>query len=302
MNKELLALFLVVLMVMKKYEAIQIGYEHILILVIFSIILSLDSNYEFEHLTSNEAVQSIASIYNNSAMTVSDLNVTGKLTVTGDIVGQNNLSVAKTSTLGKWSVRDNRIGISGLGDLHLADDKWVRLYDYNTTNYNPSGLAGSNLWSGGGLTVGGVGLSGTNLGSLILRKTNVAGYFGIRGYASKTPIYYGWNMMWKDHNRLLNLVSRSGKPMRYTYSADYDMRQSSDGDENWRPRTLVLFPGYIAKFFYWSIASSASRDVINTGEYEWGDGTFPGRVHAIYVSLVEEGAYAETRTGQQLMD
>jgi len=171
---------------------------------------------------SNEAIQSVASVYNTSVMTVKDLNVTGNLTVSG------NTSCTGTSTLGQWSIRNDKIGIKDRGDIHLAPDKWVRLLNYDEAIYNPNGFAGNQSYSqssthlGNTMKIGETSLGEINLKSLTFRKNNVAGYYSIRAYGYKIPIYYGINMLWTDkysHTYAMNIVKNTEKSQKYIWTA-----------------------------------------------------------------------------------
>ena len=85
-------------------------------------------------------------------MVVKDLKVTGSLevdvpTTSKDLKVTNSLDVTGTSTLGQWKVRGDRIGIDGRGDMHLANDQWLRLRNFNADTYNAQGFAGNNMWA-----------------------------------------------------------------------------------------------------------------------------------------------------------
>ena len=63
-------------------------------------------NENFTSAEANEALQNIASVYNDGKLTVTDLNVTGNLAVTGnsaftgDITGAKNLTITKDVAIG----------------------------------------------------------------------------------------------------------------------------------------------------------------------------------------------------------
>jgi len=114
---------------------------------------------------SPEAIQNVASVYNKDNMTVSNLNVTGNITVAGNTTIAKDLKVSGSSNLGLWNIRNDRIGIDGRKDMHLAGDQWFRVYDYNTGNHGGGGLAAGNLWSGGNLDT--VNLNGMNFNNTV---------------------------------------------------------------------------------------------------------------------------------------
>jgi hypothetical protein len=106
---------------------------------------------------SNEALQNIASVYNNKDLVVNNLRVTGTLksdkTIEANYIGSENLntknivsnssetntSVAKTATIGNWNIRNDAIGIPGRMDIRMDD--WVRINQFGTLSYSPNGIA-----------------------------------------------------------------------------------------------------------------------------------------------------------------
>lgn len=121
----------------------------VVILIIFFVIylyvrITKIKNSNIENLTntsvsSNEALQNLASAFNSGTATLNNLNITGNLTVNG------------VSTLGKYKIRDDRIGIPGTTDIVVTGDKWVKAFDYDKDTYagvagQAGGFAGKNLW------------------------------------------------------------------------------------------------------------------------------------------------------------
>lgn len=87
----------------------------------------------------SEAVQNVASLYNDKTLVVDNLKVTGNIEVQGE------------SKLGNWNIRDRSIGIEGTGDLHWNTDGWLRMLTYGNTGtdgYGGLGFAGNKFWSG----------------------------------------------------------------------------------------------------------------------------------------------------------
>lgn len=137
----------------------------ILIVVILAIMLfitmdrvnNLESKLTVEGFTADtagEAVQNVAKLYNQENFEVTNLKVTGNLEVEGSTNLKGN-ATTPSATIGNWDIRNDRIGIKDRADMHLAEDKWMRLYDYGGTNYagtngSAGGFAGSNLWCAGG--------------------------------------------------------------------------------------------------------------------------------------------------------
>lgn len=122
---------------------------------------TLNEGYSQESL---EAIQDIASVYNNGTLTVNNLHVTKQ------IVNDGDLQVAGNSTLGQWNIRNDRIGIPDRGDMNLAPDSWIRLFTFNGGDYpSNGGYAGKNLWcANGSLSASSVGTNSlsTNSGTL----------------------------------------------------------------------------------------------------------------------------------------
>ena len=141
-------------------------------------------------LASNEALQSMANAYNSGTATLTNLNVTGDLTVNG------------VSTLGLHKIRGDRIGIPGRADISIGADKWTRLYEYGGSTYagepHVGGFAAKNLWcrdTGGQLFAetihaGNLNASGiSTLGNLKVQGNSI-------GLPGKADIVFGPNDNW----------------------------------------------------------------------------------------------------------
>lgn len=301
-KKHELYLFLLMLLLLLKYtEIITVDYQVvILISIIFIVNIYYAQNIDqFEHMTNNEALQLISSLYNEGNMIVKNLTVTGDAKISGNASIDSNLTTKGSSTLGNVIIRDNKVGVKDSADLDFGKDNWIRAYKYGTSDYS-TGFAGQQLYATNNINISSTSINETSFKILNQRKNNVAGYFGIKAYGKKIPLYYGWNMTWPDHNRSVNLVNRTVQTQAYMTWTGQDLRDAKDGDQNWTPRYLIVYPGYIAKLYYWDIAPS-NNDIYTEGEYKW-DGGSPRnlRVHLIYVSLVEEGPYNDQRTPSQL--
>lgn len=135
---------------------------------------------------SNEALANIASIYNNKNLTVTNLNVTGNLTVAGNSSVQGNTTTNGTASItgklttgsakiGLYELRGERIGIPGRADLYIDKDKWCRL-----TNYNDNALAGVPAVSGGFMSantvVGTDGMGGNIFTNMVNGKPPIGRY------------------------------------------------------------------------------------------------------------------------------
>jgi hypothetical protein len=103
---------------------------------------SLNEHLSVGTAASNESLQNIASVYNTGTLIVDNLQVKNSVQIGKD------LQVGGKSTLGQWTIYNDRIGIPSRGDINLATDQWVRLYNYGTNDYTgQGGFAGQNLWS-----------------------------------------------------------------------------------------------------------------------------------------------------------
>lgn len=281
--------------------------------------------------TSNEAVQNIASVYNANNLAVTAAQMNDAKIVNGNITNLNaeaaNIGSLTTKSINSdWCTIKNGINLqapdTNIYSVTLSrtdEDKrphswnlWhmnkdygkndLQIWEYNTGSDGKScgSTAGGfcqsqlSLKSGGGAIVHGkLTVEGDLIRNALYRRNDVAGYFKVRAFGKKTPLYYGWNIMWADGNAATKLRNNTKLPVHY---AGNDMRDGGDGDQNWTPRHLVVFPGYIARFYYWNKPSTAG-DIYNAGEYDWESGSPGGgsRVHLIYISLIEEGPTQETR-------
>jgi hypothetical protein len=61
------------------------------------------------------------------------------------------LNVKETGVIANWRIKTGRIGIPTRGDIELGTDNWVRLKNYDKSDYagapGRGGFAGFNLWS-----------------------------------------------------------------------------------------------------------------------------------------------------------
>lgn len=141
----------------------------LLIAMLFVLYMQLYKSFsDRENLTtlSNESLQNLASVYNNGTLTVGNIVTTGNVSVggnasvTGNTSLAGNLTTQGVSTLGKWVIRNDSIGIPDRGDINMGTDSWVRMLKYGNNVYaaesyagvsgSSGGFAGLNLWSGAG--------------------------------------------------------------------------------------------------------------------------------------------------------
>jgi hypothetical protein len=167
MNKKYLIALIFGLFVLKIMNIIDIEYKYIGLTALVVVgIVSGSNNYE--NMISDEAIANIATIYDKDNMTVTNLTVTGALTVPGTVNGalnvtgattlnggltvNGNANITGTTTLGNWKIRNDKIGIPDRGDMNFGTDKWMRLLEYDqpqlgkyTGNIGTGGFAGKNL-------------------------------------------------------------------------------------------------------------------------------------------------------------
>lgn len=134
-----------------------------LLFVLYANLYSAISNTENLTNLSNESLQNLASVYNNGTLTVNNIVATGNMSVAGNASVTGNLTTQGTSTLGKWNIRNDSIGIPDRGDINMGADSWVRMLKYGSTGFDAGsyagtgstgGFAGLNLWAGVGSVFG----------------------------------------------------------------------------------------------------------------------------------------------------
>ena len=150
----------------------------ILIALIFVILICVyRNNHEDMTNISNEAVQNLSSLYNQQSMTLTNLHVTGTLTVDGaatinsvntptltaaaatttnlnttNLAASTNIT-SPTANIGSWNIRGSAMGIKGVADINMGSDGWVRNVTYGNNNtdnssYTPNvGFAGADMYS-----------------------------------------------------------------------------------------------------------------------------------------------------------
>ena len=171
--------------------------------------------------------------------------------------------------------------IAGKARLHIGGEELLYLLNKAGVIIGKEWGGNGNLSVQGNLNVGGDFI----LGAPIYRKHMPAGYFHIRAYGWRTPLYYGFNMMWNDHNIKEAIRAKWGWNESMFSNSIHDMRQA--GDPNWQARYLVVFPGYKIKLYSWDGSFIDRIGVKGAGEYGFGDSN--NIIHGAFVSLAEEG-------------
>ena len=92
-----------------KLKYILLSFGAILFIIQLQKLMNNNMNENFDSTDAKEALQNIASIYNKGELTVSKLNVTGDLAVTGDISGAKNLNISGDTSIKKLTADDTTI-------------------------------------------------------------------------------------------------------------------------------------------------------------------------------------------------
>jgi len=108
------------------------------ILIIFLTAIIILHNDGLEMMDSGEAIQGVASVYNTSKMTITDLNVTGKLNVAGDATVGGKLQLGNDIDMvtGKninWNATtgNSKIVTNPDGTIHISSQrKYIKLYKF----------------------------------------------------------------------------------------------------------------------------------------------------------------------------
>ena len=219
---------------------------------------------------------------------------TGAVTVPGSLAIQGGATIGTTfKVTGATALADLAAGATKVSTLAATGNTALTTLGVSglTTLGNLTITGASNMT--GATTIKDVIINGTlqNLNPLV-RKYQVAGYLQWRAFGTSHPLHYGFNMFWSDNNLKEGIRRKYGwseSIFHYYYGAQ--MNQSNDGDQNWTPRGLVVFPGYKITIYVWQPSlDSVNKQPFQTGEYAFNDNDFSGRrPHAAYVSYAEEG-------------
>lgn len=159
----------------------------IILIVIYLFILNYKINYMIrcnENFTVNLddkdqlAMNNFMSLVKGETVTLSNLNITNNLTVSGSANIGNNLTVNGAGAIGKLNIVKNKIQFPG-GDYEIAfgEDKWVRTNKINGQEGTAyvGGFAGHDLWCSNDINIG----ANTNIeGHLVVK--NGSDFFGGR--------------------------------------------------------------------------------------------------------------------------
>jgi len=133
----------------------------------------------------------------------------------------------------------------------------------------------------------------------VQRKHQIAGHYYIRAHAYSTPLYYGFNMLWDDHNSKEAIRTKYNWDEASFHRSPLNFNQGNSNDANWCARSLAVFPGYKAKLYTWvgvggAQLNAAGKTSYSYGEYKWtacgqgsGNTTSANNVLAIFVEYAE---------------
>jgi hypothetical protein len=246
-------------------------YKKLFICIILLILIFyLYSQYNFNEnfITSAESISNISSMFNNGSIIANKILVTNALDISGNITGKN-LDVS-------GDIRGKNLNISGdiTGNIRA---KYINSIDASGIIF--------------GSDVSGI------IFPIMYRKNMVAGYFKVKAFGYRVPLYYGWNLLWQNGDsdllasRLMVYETTNGRSINNVSYANIDTRQYVD--KNWSPRGLVLFPGYYARLMYWDI-NSTNIDIFSSGVYDWITLLNQNFVHLIHITFQEEGPSTHT--------
>ena len=119
----------------------------------------------------------------------------------------------------------------------------------------------------------------------IYRNHDVAGYLQIRAFGYKIPLYYGFNMLFRNHDIMNSIrIKNNLKDYQCNYNnVDIATNVRAD-DKNYTLRYLTIFPSYKAKIYYHLWKSGA---IVNAGEHAFDDSQTQ-ILHAVWVVLDSE--------------
>ena len=119
----------------------------LLVILILLIIYDIYSTISIERYTTNEAVQSVSSLYNNQNMTVTNMNVIDKLTgkdatftgtLTGNKVSVTDMGLSGNVFTGSSTSRTFAAGMDLLPSVNSGTDLGPHSDYYNTSLKTPS--------------------------------------------------------------------------------------------------------------------------------------------------------------------
>ena len=279
------------------------NYYYIIVIAIFVIL----AYYSMPSDTITEKFETVAggtddtnAINTLAQMAQQLMTSTGAVTVPGSLNIQGSAAIGTTfKVTGATTLAGLTAGSTTVSTLAATGNTALTTLGVSgATTTSSLTVTGNSVVSGtsnitGVTTMKDVIINGTlqNLNPLV-RKYQVAGYLQWRAFGVSYPLHYGFNMFWADHGIKEGIRKKYGwseSIFHHYYGAN--LNQGGDGNQDWTPRGLVVFPSYKITIYVWDpCLTSLSKQPFPTGEYAFNDNDFSGkRPHAAYVSYAEEG-------------
>jgi hypothetical protein len=131
----IISCILLLIIILKIYNKIDMTIHTIIAISVVTVILLLKMNSK-EHLSQTETIQTISSLYNTQQMTVTNLTVTGKLTVGDPATNNIKMVVNDTSDNNGNNVKMEKCNL-------LANTSTVNTLTVGTTNANSLNVSGT---------------------------------------------------------------------------------------------------------------------------------------------------------------
>ena len=135
------------------------------------------------------------------------------------------------------------------------------------------------------------------------------GYFKVRAYGHRWPLYYGWNFLWDDHDYMesvrKNQKWNGSTSDQFINSVNPYNELGGNSDPEWSARTIIIKPGFKATpYTYMDDGFVLKQETLPAGEKLYDDYAYPNnvggkcgnntgnncnyRVHVIAVQLVSD--------------
>ena len=223
---------------------------------------------------------------------------------TGLIINGNNYGVLTTNEGTKMNMIQlqwNPTGVTIPKDLNVSGS--IVTAGENFTINSPSVSINSPTTTiNGNLNINGM----INYPAAILPyPIDPCGYFKVRAYGKRVPLYYGWNMLWRDNTWSESLRTKQkwngSTSEQFVNYVSFDNDLGSNSDTNWSARYLAVKPGFKITP-YINDGPMVKKDTYTAGEYNFPDWKYPEnqagnscgssgcnyRVHLIAVQLATD--------------
>ena len=121
------------------------------------------------------------------------------------------------------------------------------------------------------------------------------GFYKIRAYGYRVPLYYGWNVLWSDNTWtefIRNNIKWNGSNSdKYVNNHGVDLITGSNQDPYWSARYLAVKPGYkISTYAYTTDSTMTFMETVHPGEYSYDDFKYVngvGKNYNVYIIAVQ---------------